>query len=87
VDDNCDSAVSLAMMLELMGNDARATHDGFEALAFAPGYRPDVILLEIAMPELNGYDTARRIREQPWGKNVVLISLTGRGHRRTRSAR
>ncbi len=77
VDDNPDSATSLAMMLKLMGNDTQTAYDGLEALDVAAAFRPDVILLDIGMPKLNGYDAARRIRAQPWGKNMVLVALTG----------
>jgi CheY-like chemotaxis protein len=84
VDDNHDSATSLALMLKLMGNIATTAHDGLEALAVAAVFRPDVILLDIGMPKLNGYDTARRIREQAWGKNPKLIALTGWGQEEDR---
>ena len=79
VDDNRDSATSLALMLELMGNETRTAHDGLEALERIPVFKPEVVLLDIGMPKLNGYDTARRIREQAWGKNLVLLALTGWG--------
>ncbi len=79
VDDNRDAAMSLAMMLKLMGNDAKTAHDGFEALEAAAAYRPDLILLDIGMPRLNGYETAKAIREKPWGKTIVLVALTGWG--------
>ena len=79
VDDNRDSATSLAIMLKLMGNETQTAHDGLEALEVAAIFRPDVVLLDIGMPKLNGYDTAQRLRQQPWGKNVVLVALTGWG--------
>lgn len=79
VDDNRDAAKSLAMMLKLMGNETKTAHDGLEALDVAAAYQPDLILLDIGMPKLNGYDTARHIREQPWSKGVVLVALTGWG--------
>jgi CheY-like chemotaxis protein len=78
-DDNVDAASSLALMLKFMGNEVRTAHDGLEAVEAAAALRPDMILLDIGMPRLNGYDTCRRIREQPWGKNVVLVALTGWG--------
>ena len=53
------------MMLDLMGNEVRTAHDGLEAVEVAEAFRPDVVLLDIGMPRLNGYDAARRIREQP----------------------
>ncbi|OWK35303.1 Chemotaxis protein methyltransferase CheR [Fimbriiglobus ruber] len=79
VDDNRDSAVSLGMMLELMGNEVRTAHDGLEAVQAAEVFRPDVILLDIGLPRLNGYEAARRIKGQPWGEDIVLIALTGWG--------
>jgi PAS domain S-box-containing protein len=79
VDDNRDSANSLSMLLRIMGNDAQTAHDGLEALDVGAAFEPDVILLDIGMPKLDGYETARRIRQQAWGKNVVLVAQTGWG--------
>ena len=79
VDDNKDSATSMAMMLKLMGNEAWTAHDGFEAIAVAEERRPQVILMDVGMPKLNGYEATRRIREKPWGASVVIIALTGWG--------
>jgi CheY-like chemotaxis protein len=79
VDDNRDSATSMAMMLKLMGNDVRTAHDGMEAVAVAERFWPQVILMDVGMPHLNGLDAARRIREQSWGRSVVIIALTGWG--------
>lgn len=79
VDDNRDAASSMAMMLQMMGNDVCTAHDGLAGIEAAETFVPDLILLDIGMPKLNGYDTCRRIREQPWGKNVVIVALTGWG--------
>jgi PAS domain S-box-containing protein len=79
VDDNRDSAISLGMMLELMGNEIRTAHDGLEAVRAAEEFRPDVVLLDIGLPKLNGYEAARRMRAQPRGGEVVLIAVTGWG--------
>jgi CheY-like chemotaxis protein len=79
VDDNEDSADSLGQLLELLGHEVRTAYDGEAGVAEAEGFRPDMVLMDIGMPRLNGYDAARRIREQPWGKGVVLIALTGWG--------
>jgi PAS domain S-box-containing protein len=79
VDDNRDAASSLAMMLTLMGNETQTAHDGLQALDVAAALRPDVIFLDIGMPGLNGYETARRIRAEPWGQSPLLIALTGWG--------
>jgi two-component system CheB/CheR fusion protein len=80
VDDNIDSASSLAMLLRLKGNDIRTAHDGLEALEVAEAFHPEIVLLDIGLPKLNGYDVARRIRQQPWGQDVLLIALTGWGN-------
>jgi PAS domain S-box-containing protein len=79
VDDNRDAAASLAMMLSLAGHDTRTAQDGLEAVELAEAFRPDVMLLDIGMPKLNGYDACRRIREQPWGKGIVMVAVTGWG--------
>ena len=55
------------MMLELLGNEVRTAHDGVEAVEAAEQFRPEVILMDVGMPRLNGYEATRRIREQPWG--------------------
>ena len=67
-----------------MGNDTKTAHDGLEALEVAAVYRPELILLDIGMPRLNGYDTARQIRQQPWGKTIMLVALTGWGQEEDR---
>src|SRR5581483_629934 len=79
VDDNRDAAASLGMLLRLMGNDVRTAHDGEEAVARADEFRPDVVLLDIGLPKLNGYEAARRLRDRPWGRRAVLIATTGWG--------
>jgi signal transduction histidine kinase len=79
VDDNRDSALSLAMMLKIIGHDTRTAHDGEAAVELAQSFRPDVMLLDIGLPKMNGYDACRAIRSQPWGKSIVLIALTGWG--------
>ena len=79
VDDNTDAAQSLAMLLAVCGHDTHAVHDGIAALDAAERLRPDVILLDIGLPRLNGFEVCRRIRQQPWGKDVVVIALTGWG--------
>lgn len=79
VDDNRDGADTLAEMLRIMGNDTQTAHDGLEAVAVAESFRPDVILMDIGMPKLNGYEACRRIREQPWGMNIVIVAQTGWG--------
>jgi PAS domain S-box-containing protein len=79
VDDNRDSADSLAMLLRLSGNETHTAYDGLEALEATNRIRPDVVLMDIGLPKLNGYEACRHIREQPWGKEIVLVALTGWG--------
>jgi CheY-like chemotaxis protein len=79
VDDNEDSAISLGMMLKIMGHDIRTAHDGLEAVDTTATFLPDVVLLDIGLPKLNGYDACRRMREQPWGERMVIIALSGWG--------
>jgi PAS domain S-box-containing protein len=84
VDDKRDSADSLAMLLRLTGNEAYTAYDGVEGVEAAERFRPELVLLDIGMPRLNGYDACRRIREQPWGKTIVLVALTGWGQEEDR---
>lgn len=84
VDDNRDSAESLAELLELNGNQTRTAFDGLEAVEAAATFKPDLILLDIGLPKLNGYGVCRRIREQPWGKSMVIVALTGWGQEEDR---
>lgn len=84
VDDNKDSADSLKMLLRLKGNDIRTAYDGLEAVEVAASFRPELVLLDIGLPKLNGYDVARRIRQQPWGRDMVLVALTGWGQEEDR---
>ncbi len=79
VDDNRDSAESMAMILEILGNELRTAHDGVDALSVAAAFRPDVVLLDIGMPRLNGYEVARRIRAESWGRSLLLVAITGWG--------
>lgn len=78
-DDNVDAAESLGQLLELLGNDVSIANDGVRAVEVAEGFRPEVILLDIAMPGMNGYEACRRIREQPWGTSSILVAMTGWG--------
>ena len=79
VDDNRDSADSLAMLLRLIGNEVHAAYDGMQGVEAAEQFRPEVVLLDIGMPRLNGEDACRRIRAEPWGQEMMLIALTGWG--------
>jgi CheY-like chemotaxis protein len=84
VDDFPESAQLLARLLQQDGNDVRVALDGLEAVQTAEQFHPDIVLLDIAMPKLNGYEAASQIRQQPWGKNVILIALTGWGQQQDR---
>jgi signal transduction histidine kinase len=90
VDDNQDALMSLASLLSLEGHDVRTASDGFQALEIAPAVLPEVAVLDIGMPGMDGYELARRIRAEPWGRNILLVALTGWGQegdrRRSREA-
>lgn len=79
VDDNEDSADSLGELLELMGNKVLTAYDGESGVQSGRAFCPDVVVCDIGMPKLNGYDTARNIRSEDWGKSAVLVALTGYG--------
>jgi signal transduction histidine kinase/ActR/RegA family two-component response regulator len=79
IEDNPDAAESLAMLLELHGHRVRAVHDGVAALVAARASVPDVMLVDIGLPGMNGYEVARRVREDPQLEGVVLVALTGYG--------
>jgi CheY-like chemotaxis protein len=79
VDDNRDAADSLAMLMEITGNTTYVAHDGIEAIEEIEKHRPEVVLLDIGLPGLTGHEVCRRVRQQPWGKNIVMIALTGWG--------
>ncbi len=84
VEDNEDSAMSLGMMLKLMGHEIHIAHDGLAAVAAAEQFRPDLILLDIGLPKLNGYDACFRIRQQPWSSGMAIVALTGWGQEEDR---
>ena len=79
VDDNQDTATSLATLVELLGNETKTAFDGLEALATAESFRPDVVLLDIGMPKLDGLEVCRRIRARPWSGKTVVVACTGWG--------
>jgi CheY-like chemotaxis protein len=84
VDDNRDAADSLTMMLTMMGHDIQNAYDGLEAVQAAAAFRPNVVLLDIGLPKMNGYEAARHIRQQPWGRPMTLIAVTGWGQEEDR---
>jgi len=84
VDDNQDGAESLAVLLQLGGHETHTAHDGQQAIEDAERLRPDIVLLDIGLPRLNGYEVCRRIREQPWGKELSMVAVTGWGQQEDR---
>jgi signal transduction histidine kinase/CheY-like chemotaxis protein len=79
VDDNTDNAELLKLLLEEEGHETFMAHDGVEGLAAAERLRPDVVLMDLGLPRIDGFDVCRRIREQPWGKHMLMIAITGWG--------
>jgi PAS domain S-box-containing protein len=79
VDDNEDAASSLAMLLRILGHETEVAHEGQKALDIVATYRPEIVLLDIGMPKMSGYDVCRRIREQPTGSDVLVVAVTGFG--------
>ena len=86
VDDNVDTVLSFSLLLEAHGHHVRTAHDGLEAVQAALDYRPDLVLLDIGLPGLNGYEVAKRLRQDPGLKDVVLVALTGYGQNADRQA-
>ena len=84
VDDNEDAAEWLATVLGLNGHETHVAHDGLEAVTTAERIRPDAVLLDIGLPRLDGYEVCRRIRAQSWGKDLLLVALTGWGQEEDR---
>ncbi len=86
VDDNVDTVLSFSMLLKASGSEVKTAHDGPTAVKIAQEYVPDVVLLDIGLPGLNGYEVARQIRKQPSLRNVVLVALTGYGQESDKQA-
>jgi len=78
-DDNLDAAETLGTFMELMGHEVHLAHTGAQALEVAKRFRPDIAVLDIGMPDVSGYEVARRIRLEAWGARVTLIAVTGWG--------
>jgi CheY-like chemotaxis protein len=83
-DDNEDAAVSLAMLLRLQNHEVHTVHDGLAAVDAAAAFQPNLVLLDIGMPKLNGYEAARRIRELPGGEGILVVAVTGWGQQEDR---
>lgn len=79
VDDNSETADSLVVLLKLLGHDAEIAYDGLAAVEAAERFHPDVMLLDIGLPRLNGYEVCQRIRQEPWGKEIVMAAVSGWG--------
>jgi PAS domain S-box-containing protein len=79
VDDSVDAAQSMAMLLGFEGHAVHQAHDGAEAVRVAERLRPDVVVMDIGLPIMNGYEACRRIRSQAWGKGMLLVAMTGWG--------
>jgi PAS domain S-box-containing protein len=84
-DDNLDSVESMAIALRLMGHDVRTAHDGVAAVEAVERDKPDLVLLDLGMPRMNGYDACRRIREMDGGQKIVIIAQTGWGQEEDQS--
>jgi CheY-like chemotaxis protein len=79
VDDNKDAAVVLSVVVKMLGNEVKLASDGEEAIQVAAEFLPDLVLMDIGMPKMNGYEAARHIRQQPWGQKMMFVALTGWG--------
>jgi PAS domain S-box-containing protein len=79
VDDNPDALKSLSSMVTLMGNEVRLATDGLEAVETAKTFQPEIVLMDLGMPNLNGYEAAQRIRQEVWGSDMALVATTGWG--------
>lgn len=86
VDDNIDSAQSMSLLLELEGHEVTCAHDGHSALDAASAFDPEVVLLDLGLPEINGYEVARRLRAEPRHAGVLLIAISGYGRDQDRAA-
>lgn len=79
VDDNEDAAQSLGLLLRLLGHEVHVEIDARRALAMAPGLRPDVVILDLGMPDIDGYEAARQLRADPECRSAKIIAVTGYG--------
>ncbi|MFP5285184.1 MAG: response regulator [Thermoanaerobaculia bacterium] len=90
MDDNEDSAESLALLMRLAGHEVRTAYEGLSALTEARRFMPDMVVLDIGLPKMDGYQVARRLRQEPGGDRLMLLALTGYGQeedrRRSREA-
>ena len=85
LDDNRDAADTLSLMMRLMGNDIRTAYDAPEALRVAAEFSPTIALLDLGLPGMSGYSAAQAIRREPWGKDMILVAVTGWGQETDRA--
>jgi chemotaxis response regulator CheB len=79
VDDSADVANAISVLIRVLGNEVQTAYSGPEALELGAGFRPDVVLLDLRMPQMDGYEVARRLRREPWGADLTLVAVTGWG--------
>jgi CheY-like chemotaxis protein len=84
VDDNRDAAETCGVMLELSGHRVQTAHTGEQALELAESFRPHAVLLDIGLPDVSGYELAQQIRRASWGRDILLVALTGWGQEEDR---
>jgi CheY-like chemotaxis protein len=84
VDDNADSAESMVILLRILGHEVRLAHDGQSALEESRAFRPEVMFLDLGLPEIDGYEVARRLRLEPEMKDITLVAMTGYGQEEDR---
>ena len=77
VDDNADAATTLQLLMKRDGHDTLVVHNGIEALRAVPVFKPDIVLLDIGLPGIDGYEVARRLRDDDASRQLVLVALTG----------
>ena len=77
VDDNMDSTEPLSLLLQTKGHETRIASDGEDAINQADAFQPTLVLLDLGLPRMDGYEVARRLRERPYGKGLILVALTG----------
>lgn len=80
VDDNVDAALTLSMLIEMVGHEVRTAFDGLEALDVAARFLPEAVLLDLGMPRMDGLQACRRLRAEPWGAPMAVIAVTGWGN-------
>jgi PAS domain S-box-containing protein len=83
-DDNVDAAASLALLLQMQGHETRTANNGRQAVELAAAFHPDIIFMDLGMPQLDGLEATRQIRAEPWGKAMVIVALTGWGQESNR---